>query len=75
VQKYEEDYRQGHIEPTDKTYKFDETKTTTKTNTDLTAGTDKKFSPSQIHDQEKEKLVYHGIEYKEICEAWQTAQG
>ena len=75
VQKYEEEYRQGHTEPTDKTHKFDETKTKTKTNTDLTDGTDKKFSPSQILDQEKEKLVYHGIEYKEICEAWQTAQG
>ena len=69
VQKYEEEYRQGHTEPTDKTHKFDETKTKTKTNTDLTDGTDKKFTPSQIVDQEKEKLVYHGIEYKEICEA------
>ena len=75
VQKFEEEYRQGHTEPTDKNHKFDETKTKTKTNTDLTDGTDKKFSPSQILDQEKEKLVYHGIEYKEICEAWQTAQG
>ena len=63
-EKYDQEYRDGHSQ-----------ETKTKTNTDLTDGTDKKFSPSQILDQEKEKLVYHGIEYKEICEAWQTAQG
>jgi hypothetical protein len=88
VQKFEEEHRQGHTEPTDKTHSFDEAKT--KTNTDLTDGTDKKFSNTLILDKEKdpsnpsnpcseekveENLCYHGIEYKEICEAWQTAQG
>ncbi len=77
AQKFEEAYRQGHTDPTDKNHSFDETKETTKevlSNTDLTDKTDNKFSNSQILDKE-ENLCYHGIEYKEICEAWQTMQG
>ena len=40
--------------------------TPSKTNTDLTQNTN---TSSQT------PLTYHGIEYKTICEAWQTAQG
>ena len=77
VQKFEEEYRQGHTEPTDRNHKFDETKTKTKTNTDLADGTDNPSNPSNPCSNEKleENLRYHGIEYKEICEAWQTTQG
>jgi hypothetical protein len=89
VQKFEEEYRQGHTEPTDKSHSFDEAKS--KTNTNFTNRTNNENSsdstdscseknpsnPSNSCSEEnkEENLRYHGIEYKEICEAWQTAQG
>ena len=41
-----------------------------------TQGVDEKtpILPDSL-DIKTENLTYHGIEYKEICEAWQTAQG
>ena len=32
-------------------------------------------NPSPLTSNNNENLSYHGIEYKRICEAWQTAQG
>ena len=63
VQKYEEEYRQGHTEPTDKTHSFDDFNS-------------KEERSQGVNPQTSNlNLTYHGIEYKEICEAWQTAQG
>jgi hypothetical protein len=53
------------------------------TNTDRTDGTDKSAeknpldpnNPCSEKEEKNEILSYHGIEYKKICEAWQTAQG
>ena len=68
-EKYDQEYRDGHSQET-------------KTNTDLADGTDNPSNPSNPCSENREspcesaaeennqKLVYHGIEYKEICEAW-----
>ena len=63
-EKYDQEYRDGHSQET-------------KTNTDLADGTDNPSNPSNpcSENNNEENLRYHGIEYKEICEAWQTAQG
>ena len=63
-EKYDQEYRDGHSQET-------------KTNTDLADGTDNPSNPSNPCSEinKEENLRYHGIEYKEICEAWQTAQG
>ena len=63
-EKYDQEYRDGHSQET-------------KTNTDLADGTDNPSNPSNLCSEinKEENLRYHGIEYKEICEAWQTAQG
>ena len=65
-EKYDQEYRDGHSQ-----------ETKTKTNTDLADGTDNPSNPSNpcSENNNEENLRYHGIEYKEICEAWQTAQG
>ena len=62
---YDEEYRNGHSQqthpqPLSVSEGSGQTQGQVLTNTDLTDRTD---------------LTYHGIEYKEICEAWQTAQG
>ena len=96
VQKFEEEYRQGHTEPTDKNHSFNaadfrgqtRTKSLAADNHGLartkeicespceSAATENRESPCESAAEENnQKLVYHGIEYKEICEAWQTAQG
>ena len=63
-ERYDAEYRDGHSQET-------------KTTTDLADGTDNPSNPSNPCSEEnnEENLRYHGIEYKEICEAWQTAQG
>ena len=63
-EKYDQEYRDGHSQET-------------KMNTDLADGTDNPSNPSNPCSEinKEENLRYHGIEYKEICEAWQTAQG
>ena len=67
AQKYEEDYRQGHTEPTDKNHKFEELKETTN-------GTHKE-SDNPLQSEGEGGGLYHGVEYAKICEAWQAAQG
>ena len=62
---YDEEYRNGHSQqthpqPLSVSEGSGQTQGQVLTNTDLTDRTD---------------FTYHGIEYKEICEAWQTAQG
>ncbi|UKK56021.1 BT4734/BF3469 family protein [Prevotella communis] len=63
-ERYDAEYRDGHSQET-------------KTTTNLADGTDNPSNPSNPCSEEnnEENLRYHGIEYKEICEAWQTAQG
>ncbi|UKK66750.1 hypothetical protein L6466_03520 [Prevotella communis] len=63
-ERYDVEYRDGHSQET-------------KTTTDLADGTDNPSNQSNPCSEEnnEENLRYHGIEYKEICEAWQTAQG
>ena len=63
-ERYDAEYRDGHSQET-------------KTTTDLADGTDNPSNQSNPCSEEnnEENLRYHGIEYKEICEAWQTAQG
>ncbi len=63
-ERYDAEYRDGHSQET-------------KTTTDLADGTDDPSNQSNPCSEEnnEENLRYHGIEYKEICEAWQTAQG
>ena len=63
-ERYDKEYRDGHSQET-------------KTTTDLADGTDNPSNQSNPCSEEnnEENLRYHGIEYKEICEAWQTAQG
>ena len=114
VQKFEEEYRQGHTEPTDKNHSFNaadfrgqtRTKSLAADNRGLARTKEIRKSPCESAAEENnqnfnaadnhglartkeicespcesdaeennQKLVYHGIEYKEICEAWQTAQG
>ena len=73
VQKYEEEYRQGHTEPTDKTHSFDDFNSKEERSQGVETPTS---NTSDIRHQTSDIiLTYHGIEYKEICEAWQTAQG
>ncbi|UKK52020.1 hypothetical protein L6472_05435 [Prevotella sp. E13-17] len=67
AQKYEEDYRQGHTEPTDKNHKFEELK-------EITNGTHKE-SDNRLQSEGEGGNLYHGVEYAKICEAWQAAQG
>ena len=70
AQKYEEEYRQGHTEPTDKTHSFDDFNSKEERSQGVNPPT------SNLQSQTSNlNLTYHGIEYKEICEAWQTAQG
>ena len=75
-EKFDEEYRNGHSQG----------QTTSKeTNTDLTDRTDGGMSqdattnetdhPQNANTSSQTPLTYHGIEYKTICEAWQTAQG
>ena len=59
--KYCEAYRSGRTEPTEKTHSFEEVKEEEK--------------EDEESNESEEGGSYHGIEYKKICEAWQTAQG
>jgi hypothetical protein len=59
--KYCEAYRSGRTEPTQKTHSFEEVKEEEK--------------EEEESNESEEGGSYHGIEYKRICEAWQTAQG
>ena len=59
--KYCEAYRSGRTEPTKKTHSFEEVKEEEK--------------EEEESNESEEGGSYHGIEYKRICEAWQTAQG
>lgn len=60
--KYRESYRSGCTAPTDKTHSFEEVKEVIEVKEDKEV-------------KEVKELSYHGVEYKTICEAWQTAQG
>ena len=69
-ERYDADYRNGCSK---------------ETNTDRTDRTDGRMSqdattnetdhPQNANTSSQTPLTYHGIEYKTICEAWQTAQG
>ena len=64
--KYCEAYRSGRTEPTKEVAADDSGRT--RTNDSSALEKDKSAA-------EEEKLSYHGIEYRKICEAWQEAQG
>ena len=79
-EKYDQEYRDGHSQETKtNTNSTNRTNKDVVANTDGTDKTDKKDSSDSIdscsEENNKENLRYHGIEYKEICEAWQTTQG
>jgi hypothetical protein len=63
--KYCEAYRSGRTEPTQKTHSFEE----------LRVKNEELRVENEELEVKSEELNYHGIEYKKICEAWQTAQG
>ena len=62
---YCEAYRSGRTEPTKKTHSFEE----------LRVKNEELRVENEELEVKSEELNYHGIEYKKICEAWQTAQG